>query len=107
MMKYEVETVWQNGKVKNYEKVKTLLNRYKPRDDGRIIRNIKFSDEDLRDDVNNNEIEVPQYDDVQLSENAKAALRMSPKFMRGCGIAQLTLRNPTCSKCPTWVGIGL
>ena len=49
-----------------------------------MIRNIKYSDRELENDVENIEIhdsDVPQYGDVQLSENAKAVLRMNPKFM--------------------------
>ena len=62
MMKYEVEKVWIDGKIKNMRKVETLLKRWKPKQCMEKIRDVKYADKDLEDTENKTEMNTVIYE---------------------------------------------
>lgn len=42
LMRYETEKVWVKGKVKNCDKIVTLMDRYKPHVETNHVRNVKM-----------------------------------------------------------------
>ena len=80
-MKQELESVWTNGKLKNREKIRTLVNRYIPREGLEKMRGIGFTDDDLEEFNEETECDPTVYGNVELSENEKHAMRMHPNYM--------------------------
>ena len=81
MMRKEVEMVWNIGKEKNKEKIRTLINRFNPEKNCDKIRDVEFTDEGL-EGVNISEGKtVITYDDVEISNEMEAALSLHPKYM--------------------------
>ena len=81
-VKSDVEKIWHDGKIKNAEKVNHLKCKWRPKAavEHKLIRNVKYSDEDLGADHDSKE-DPPMYGNVEASENMKEALRTNPKFM--------------------------
>ena len=82
-MKYEVEFEWNSSKEKNRKKIGHLVEKYAPKHviDSAEIRNVKFSDRDLEEVVNEQHVEAVLYGDIEASDDVKEALKMEPKFM--------------------------
>ena len=81
LVQYEVRKVWDNGKVKNNEKVRILINRYAPERLYGKICGVEFTDVDLKDDTVDDNATVIVYDGIELSSEAKEALSLKPEFM--------------------------
>ena len=81
-MKREVEKVWKDGKLKNKQKIATLISRYAPDEECDCSRDIAYSNSILENgDETEAEIDVNQYGGVVLCDDDKAALRINPKYM--------------------------
>ena len=82
MMKDEVEHIWNEGKIKNKKKVETLVLRWLPKENVGSIRNVMYADIHLEEKVasRNTDLEPIVYDNLVVSDNVKAALKLHPKF---------------------------
>ena len=80
VMKYEVEWVWNNIQEKHGYKVSHLLEEYGT-DKHEDMRKVKYTDDDLKNVMDNVEDEVIVYDHVELNDDEKAVLKLSPDHM--------------------------
>ena len=89
LMRMESGKVWEEGKNKNRNKVRTLSERYKPKEnEEEDIRSIKYKDTDLNNLVrrgegdNHSDDNKPRmYGGVEISENVNTILSKDPNFM--------------------------
>ena len=81
LMKIEVEKVWNEGKMKNKQKIQYLMSKYGPDKQSDDIRDVAYSDAKLETCVVSSDIDVGLYGDVNLNEIEKTALKMNPRFM--------------------------
>ena len=83
MMSVETDRVWREGKIKHRNKVRTLKNRYVPKEQVEAsIRDIKYRDADLETLNNNHDINEPRlYGGVNINNAAKNVLNKDPNYM--------------------------
>ena len=83
MMKYEVEQVWNEGKLRNTRKVSTLLQKWRPKQNMKTIRNVMYGNDDLEgmSEAYEADEDPVMYGNLELSENVKVALKLQPNFM--------------------------
>ena len=80
-MKYEVEKVWMKGKEKSKVKIDNLVDRYAPREESMQIRGVMFTNFDLENMNETVESDPVVYDNIELDEDEKAAMRLHPNYM--------------------------
>ena len=81
VMKYEVEKVWMMGKEKSKDKIDNLVDRYAPREESMQIRGVMFTNFDLENMNETVESDPVVYDNIELDEDEKAAMRLHPNYM--------------------------
>ena len=89
LMKMETGKIWEEGKNKNRNKVRMLLERYKPRENvEEEIRDIKYTDTELdnleiiHEEERHSDDDKPRiYGGVEVNENINTILSKDPNFM--------------------------
>ena len=83
--KRETERVWEEGKVKNRNKINTLVSRYREGREYSAIRQIKYSDGDLRqsgDENSRSDDNEPRiYGGAEIGNQEIEILKKDPRFM--------------------------
>ena len=69
IMKYEVESVWSRGKLKNKEKVFRMMMKYAPMDENGNVRDVIVTDEMLTRMGEHSEKNAKVFGGVQIDEN--------------------------------------
>ena len=80
IMKYEVESVWSRGKLKNKEKVFRIMMKYAPMDENGNVRDVIVTDEMLTRMGEHSEKNAKVFGGVQINENETKAIKMDPEF---------------------------
>ena len=83
IMQSEVESVWEEGRVKNKSKISFLIQKWKKDNDRNVDkewRDILISEEKLREKFEPPATDVPNFGDLELSEAESKALALPPKF---------------------------